>query len=48
MPLVPIFGVLLAVPVLGEVPTVLQQVGILGVCLGMVLAAGGTRAPERS
>jgi drug/metabolite transporter (DMT)-like permease len=39
MPLVPIFGVLLAVPVLGEIPTAAQLVGMLGVCLGMVLVA---------
>jgi len=40
MPLVPIFGVLLAIPVLGEVPTTIQQVGIVGVSVGLVLAAG--------
>jgi drug/metabolite transporter (DMT)-like permease len=40
MPLVPIFGVLLAIPVLGEVPTTIQRVGIVGVSVGMVLAAG--------
>ena len=40
MPLVPIFGVLLAIPVLGEVPTTIQRVGIVGVTVGMVLAAG--------
>jgi drug/metabolite transporter (DMT)-like permease len=40
MPLVPVFAVLLAVPVLGEIPTAIQRVGILGVSVGMVLAAG--------
>ena len=40
MPLVPIFGVLLAIPVLGEIPTTIQRVGIVGVSVGMVLAAG--------
>jgi len=39
MPLVPIFSVLLAVPVLGEIPTAVQGVGILAVSVGMVLAA---------
>jgi drug/metabolite transporter (DMT)-like permease len=39
MPLVPVFGVLLAIPTLGEIPTALQRVGILGVTVGMVLAA---------
>jgi len=39
MPLVPVFGVLLAVPVLGEIPTGVQRVGILAVSVGMVLAA---------
>lgn len=39
MPLVPVFGVLLAVPVLGEIPTAVQHVGILAVSVGMVLAA---------
>jgi drug/metabolite transporter (DMT)-like permease len=40
MPLVPVFGVLLAIPVLGEVPTAIQRVGIAAVSVGMVLAAG--------
>jgi len=40
MPLVPLFGVLLAIPVLGEVPTAIQRVGIVAVSIGMVLAAG--------
>jgi len=39
MPLVPIFGVLLAIPVLGEIPTTIQRVGIVAVSAGMVLAA---------
>jgi drug/metabolite transporter (DMT)-like permease len=45
MPLVPLFGVLMAIPLLGEIPTTIQRVGIVGVSLGMVLAAGvGARA----
>jgi drug/metabolite transporter (DMT)-like permease len=40
MPLVPVFGVLLAIPVLGEIPTAIQRIGIFGVTVGMVLAAG--------
>lgn len=47
MPLVPILGVLLAVPILGEIPTVVQIVGMLGVCLGMVLVAGYTSSHSR-
>lgn len=39
MPLIPVFGVLLAVPVLGEVPAPLQVVGMLAVTVGMALAA---------
>jgi drug/metabolite transporter (DMT)-like permease len=40
MPLVPVFGVLLAIPVLGEVPTTIQRLGIVAVSVGMVLAVG--------
>lgn len=40
MPLVPVFSVLLAVPVLGEIPTAVQCVGIAAVSAGLVLAAG--------
>ncbi|MBI2203456.1 MAG: DMT family transporter [Candidatus Rokubacteria bacterium] len=40
MPLTPVFGVLLAVPTLGEIPTPVQALGILAVSGGMVLAAG--------
>lgn len=43
MPLIPVFGVLLAVPVLGEVPAPLQVVGMLAVSVGMVLAAAVQR-----
>ena len=43
MPLVPIFGVLLAIPVLREIPTTIQRVGIVAVSVGMVLAAGVSR-----
>jgi len=39
MPLVPVFGVLLGVVVLDEVPAAVQVVGIAGVTLGMALAA---------
>jgi drug/metabolite transporter (DMT)-like permease len=43
MPLVPVLGMLLAVPVLGEVPGPVQLVGMLAVSVGMALAA--RRAP---
>ena len=39
MPLVPVFGVLLGVAVLDEVPAAVQIVGIAAVTLGMALAA---------
>ena len=39
MPLVPVFGVLLGVAVLDEVPAAIQIVGIAAVTLGMALAA---------
>jgi drug/metabolite transporter (DMT)-like permease len=39
MPLTPIFGVLLAVPALGEIPTPVQGLGILAVSTGMAIAA---------
>jgi drug/metabolite transporter (DMT)-like permease len=39
MPLLPVFGVLLAAPVLGEIPTPLQVCGMLTVSLGMAMAA---------
>ena len=39
MPLVPVFGVLMAIPVLGEVPTAVQTIGMAGVCAGMVVAS---------
>jgi drug/metabolite transporter (DMT)-like permease len=38
MPLVPVFAVLLGVVVLGEVPAVVQLVGIAGVAVGMARA----------
>jgi drug/metabolite transporter (DMT)-like permease len=44
MPLIPIFGVLLAIPTLGEVPAPVQVAGMLAVSLGMTLAA----LPRRS
>jgi drug/metabolite transporter (DMT)-like permease len=46
MPLIPVFGVLIAIPALGENPSRLQVVGMLSVILGMVLAA--TRAVKPS
>ena len=39
MPLVPVFSVLLGVVVLGEVPGMMQMIGMAGVTLGMALAA---------
>ena len=39
MPLTPVFGVLLAVPILGEVPSAVQVLGMLGVIAGMVVAS---------
>jgi drug/metabolite transporter (DMT)-like permease len=47
MPLVPVFGVLLAIPVLAEIPTALQLVGMLGVSVGMVLGSGYTSSHSR-
>ena len=44
MPLIPVFGVLLAIPALGEVPSGIQVVGMLAVTAGMVLAAARPRA----
>jgi drug/metabolite transporter (DMT)-like permease len=44
LPLVPILGVLLGIPVLGEVPGPLQLVGMLMVSAGMLLAAVRQRA----
>ena len=38
MPLVPVFGVLLGMPVLGEIPDAVQLAGMLGVSVGMILA----------
>ena len=40
MPLIPIFGALLAVPLLGERPGPLQLAGMIVVTLGIALAAG--------
>jgi drug/metabolite transporter (DMT)-like permease len=39
MPLTPVFGVLLGVPILGEVPSAIQVLGILAVIGGMVAAS---------
>jgi drug/metabolite transporter (DMT)-like permease len=44
MPLIPVFGVLLAIPALGEVPAGIQVAGMLAVTAGMVLAAARPRA----
>jgi len=43
MPLVPVFGVLLGVAVLAEVPGTMQVIGMAGVTLGMALAARRSR-----
>jgi drug/metabolite transporter (DMT)-like permease len=40
MPLIPIFGALFAVPVLGEMPDHLQLAGMIMVTVGIALAAG--------
>jgi len=40
MPLIPVIGVLLGVPVLGEIPLPLQIVGMVAVTVGIALAAG--------
>ncbi len=47
MPLVPVFGVLLAIPVLAEIPSAVQLVGMAGVSVGMVLASGYTSSHSR-
>ena len=46
MPLVPVLGMLLAVPVLGEIPARIQLVGVLAVSVGMTLAARRGRGPQ--
>ncbi len=46
MPLVPVLGMLLAVPVLSEIPARIQLVGVLAVSVGMTLAARRDR-PQR-
>lgn len=43
MPLVPVFGVLLGIPILGEVPTAVQLVGMAAVSAGMAIAAARGR-----
>jgi drug/metabolite transporter (DMT)-like permease len=47
MPLVPVFGTLLAIPVLGETPAGIQLVGILAVSLGMAAAATPRPRPRQ-
>jgi drug/metabolite transporter (DMT)-like permease len=47
MPLVPVFGVLLAIPVLAEIPSAVQLVGMVGVSIGMALASGDARQDSR-
>lgn len=44
-PLVPVLTTLIAVPLLGEIPTPVQWIGIMLVVLGMLSAAGVTGAP---
>ena len=47
MPLIPVFSVVLAVPVLGEIPLPIQVVGMVAVSVGMALAlAWPPRPPE--
>ncbi len=48
MPLVPVFGVLLGLAVLGEVPEAVQVAGMAGVTLGMALAAARAGQSARS
>ncbi|MBI1737559.1 MAG: DMT family transporter [Candidatus Rokubacteria bacterium] len=43
MPLIPVFGVLLAIPVLGEIPSALQLVGMAAVTAGLAVAASARR-----
>lgn len=47
MPLVPVLGMLLAVPVLGEIPAWIQLTGVLAVSAGLALAAGRAASQER-
>jgi len=47
MPLVPVLGMLLAVPVLGEIPARIQLVGVLAVSMGMGLAARRATSRDR-
>lgn len=47
MPLVPVLGMLLAVPVLGEIPAWIQLAGVLAVSAGMALAAGRAAPGDR-
>ena len=47
MPLVPVLGMLLAVPVLGEIPARIQLVGVLAVSAGMALAARRAASRDR-
>jgi drug/metabolite transporter (DMT)-like permease len=48
MPLIPVLGMLLAVPVLGEVPARVQLVGVVAVSVGMALAAIGQAPANRA
>jgi len=47
MPLVPVLGMLLAVPVLGEIPDRIQLIGVLAVSAGMTLAARRATSRDR-
>ena len=48
MPLIPVLAVALGVPVLGEFPTAVQCVGIVGVCVGLVIAGLNGRGGPRN
>ncbi|MET0605472.1 MAG: DMT family transporter [Beijerinckiaceae bacterium] len=47
-PLIPAFGVLIAIPVLGEWPQPLQWVGVAGVALGLLTIALAQLGPRQS
>ena len=46
IPLVPVLSTLLAIPVLGEVPSVMEVLGVFGVSFGVLLASGVLRLPR--
>jgi drug/metabolite transporter (DMT)-like permease len=47
MPLIPVFGVLLAIPVLDEIPGVAQVAGMIAVAIGLAVAASAPPAQPR-